>query len=727
MLIGLVALILAPMLALSLSNFLHDRALEREAAVADAARAAGLVARNLGQETSNARIFLELLANTPQLHTDNAEQRLQTLLRFSRVVPHYHNLLLVRADGSIAASVRPLPQGSTMAEDASLAGVRQGQNFAVGVSATNQNTAGAEAMVSYATRVETARPGQTLALVAQLPVGETARNLDNAGLPPGTTMVLASQEGRILYRLPEAPRYSSLLLPEEQRGLIHTNEPGSSGWGTGLDGVERYYVFQKLALCRDQVSFVRVGIPKDAVYASSTAKLWRHLIALGVMVALVLVLSRMWAKRRILEPSNRIMNTVRALDAGDFTARTGLFGHGGELVELGESIDHMAEALMRHKAEQEAARRALFESEERLRAIFNASSDGMLLLVPDGKVLAMNESAAQRRGTTPDRLTGANILDLIPEYVRDGRRARFEEVVQNGKALRFEEDRDGRTYAIRLHPVHNQAGAIAQIASFSRDITERKLAERALTAAKEAAETASQAKSAFLANMSHELRTPLNGLLGMLQLLNEPGTPANHSEYLSWATRSAQHITDLVNDILDYAALGSGETRFEVRPFRLAEVFTALETRLCPQAYDKGLGFTILATDDLLAQPLLGDPTHLHQTLQQLVDNAIKFTERGGVTLSAQVTCQDETTCTLCISVADTGIGIAPEDVNRVFQPFVQAEAPLTKTYAGTGLGLAIARELAAGMGGNLELASKPGAGSTFSLRLSFIPAPQAG
>jgi len=341
-------------------------------------------------------------------------------------------------------------------------------------------------------------------------------------------------------------------------------------------------------------------------------------------------------------------------------------------------------------------------------------------------VLAMNESAAQRRGMTVDELTGQNILDMIPDSVRHGRKARFEELVHTGQPLRFEEERGGRTYAIRLHPVRNSAGAIVQIASFSRDITERKLSERALLAAKEAAEAASQAKSAFLTNMSHELRTPLNGLMGMLQLMGDTTDPVEQKDFLSWATQSAQHITVLVNDILDYAALGSGATRYELKPFCLAEVLPRLEEEFAPQAQLKGLGFALRMEPELERLCLLGDAAHLTQVLRHLLDNAVKFILSGQVGVNARVSCQDESTCTLRIEVEDTGVGIAPEFMPRLFKPFVQAEAPLTKSFAGTGLGLAIARELATGMGGSLEVKSSPGAGSCFTLCISFQPAKQA-
>lgn len=725
MLVALVAVTLLPLLALSLYGHMRDRAQEREAAVANAASAASLVARALGQETSNARIFLELLAANPLVTGCQPANCQPVLAEFSRVAVHYQNLILAWPDGSVVAAARPLPTNTSLAADQALAGALQGQNFAVGVSAQGAADGAPGSVISFAAPILDKGGSVRVVLVAHLTVSQAAGVFDEAALPLGTTLVLAGQSGRVLYRLPEEPRYIGANLPGEQAEMVKAGLEELNGWATGLDGVERYYVMKRLDICPDEICYVRVGIPKAAVYAASGAKLTRHLLGLVAVVALILLLARLWAKLRILEPTARLMETVRALHAGDYRARCGLSDQHGEIGELGRSLDHMAEALMRHKDEQEAARRALFESEERMRAVFNASSDGVLLLVPDGQVLAMNESAAQRRGKTADELTGQNILDIIPSYVRNGRKARFEEVVHTGQPLRFEEERDGRTYAIRLHPVRNAAGEIVQIASFSRDITERKLSERALLAAKEAAEAASQAKSAFLANMSHELRTPLNGLMGMLQLMGDTTDPAEQQDFLSWATQSAQHITALVNDILDYAALGTGETRYELKPFRLVEVLPRLEEEYAPQAQLKGLGFTLNLEPELERLCLLGDPAHLSKLLRHLLDNAVKFTLNGQVGVNARVSCQDESTCTLRIEVEDTGIGIAPEFMPRLFKPFVQAEAPLTKSFAGTGLGLAIAKELAAGMGGTLEAKSTLGAGSSFTLCLSFQPAKQ--
>ena len=185
----------------------------------------------------------------------------------------------------------------------------------------------------------------TLLLAAQLPLSDVAGIFEGAGLPEGTTLVVAEKDGRILYRLPELPGHAVARLPADQEAGLRGDSPESYGWAVGLDGVERYYVIKRLDICPGEACFVRVGIPRDAVYATSGGKLTRHLLTLALIVGLTLLLARVWARRNILAPAARIMETVRLLHAGDYTARTGLAEAeaAGELDELAGSVDHMAQ------------------------------------------------------------------------------------------------------------------------------------------------------------------------------------------------------------------------------------------------------------------------------------------------------------------------------------------------------------------------------------------------
>ncbi len=236
--------------------------------------------------------------------------------------------------------------------------------------------------------------------------------------------------------------------------------------------------------------------------------------------------------------------------------------------------------------------------------------------------------------------------------------------------------------------------------------------ERSNVMAVEAA-SASVAKSAFLANMSHEIRTPMNGILGMAQLLQDTNPTQEQNDYIETISSSSQVLLTLINDILDLSKIEAGKVELEFIDFNLEHVLTDVKNLLLSKTEEKGLGLDLVIQKDL---PLFfkGDPTRLRQILLNLAGNAVKFTEKGSVTLCAKIYKKQHSQILVRFSVEDTGIGISKQKQKNLFQPFSQTDISTTRKYGGTGLGLNISKQLVEMMGGNIGVDSKEDQGSTF-------------
>ncbi len=244
-------------------------------------------------------------------------------------------------------------------------------------------------------------------------------------------------------------------------------------------------------------------------------------------------------------------------------------------------------------------------------------------------------------------------------------------------------------------------------------------------AARVAAEQANRAKNEFLANISHELRTPMNAIIGMTDLaLKEPLTPILR-EYLSTVQSSSHVLLELLNEILDLAKMEAGKFTLQSVAFDLRDLIHDLAAAYQFRAADKGLEFVTVVGEDV-PESLLGDPMRLRQILNNLISNALKFTDRGRIAVDVGLVSRDERDVVLRLSVSDTGIGISLEDQQRIFAPFAQADASTTRRHGGIGLGLAIATDLIRAMRGKLDMRSEVGKGSTFSVTLSLRIAVQA-
>ncbi len=366
--------------------------------------------------------------------------------------------------------------------------------------------------------------------------------------------------------------------------------------------------------------------------------------------------------------------------------------------------------------------------------------EGFLLWDSDGRVVSWNERyltlfphmrGTVARGVSLAEMSWAGALGILPDADEAQRLTWIEQREASHRAAGddFEQHLpDGRVVSTT-----ERRTATGGIVSVYRDVTRGRAAADELQLARRTAEAANEAKTRFLATMSHEIRTPLNGVLGMNGLLLETPLDARQRMYAETARKSGESLLNIINDILDMSKLEAGRMSVELAPFSPARLIDEVVALLGPRATDRGISLTV--EHDATAPALLeGDAGRLRQVLFNLIGNAIKFTDQGGVVVHAQHRPLGESRVEWSLRVSDTGIGIAREAIPALFQHFTQADSSTSRRFGGSGLGLAISRELVELMGGRIEVASRLGEGSEFRVvlaltRASTVPAsePAAG
>jgi len=335
------------------------------------------------------------------------------------------------------------------------------------------------------------------------------------------------------------------------------------------------------------------------------------------------------------------------------------------------------------------------------------------------RYLGCNRLFARDAGkSSPAELEGKDDFDMSWRETADLYRNDDRAVMISGVAkLNFEEPQtrtNAATTWLRTSkvPLRDKAGHVFGVLGTYEDITSQKMTEAELIASKAAAETASIAKSAFLANMSHEIRTPLNAIIGMTHLLRRAGLPVEHADRVDKIERAGKHLLELINTVLDLSKIEADKLTLEDAPVDLGALLDSVVSMLGHKAEEKGLR---LHVETVTPQtPLRGDRTRLQQALLNYGGNAIKFTSHGEITLRTTISEETDTSVTLRFEIEDTGIGIPPEVLPKLFSAFEQADNSTTRKYGGTGLGLAITKKIAEAMGGTAGASSSPGHGSTF-------------
>ncbi|MST00174.1 MAG: PAS domain S-box protein [Pedosphaera sp.] len=355
-----------------------------------------------------------------------------------------------------------------------------------------------------------------------------------------------------------------------------------------------------------------------------------------------------------------------------------------------------------------------------LRALMDNVPDRIYFKDTDSKFLLCNKALAERLGLKdPEEAIGKTDCDFHPperarEFHEDEQR-----IILTGRPMvnKIEEQTalDGsRVWAsVTKVPTHNRAGYLTGIIGISRDITALKRAEEELALTRDQALESARLKAQFLATMSHEIRTPMNGIIGMLDLLVSTQLKPEQHDFAETASHSAHALLEILNNILDLSKIEAGRLTLNQIDFDIREVVEDTVELLAPAAHGKEIEVSSFVPTTFPAT-LCGDPHRLRQVLLNLVGNAVKFTETGGVHLCVNGQSDSEGRFELRCEVRDTGIGITPEAQTKIFQAFIQADGSTTRRFGGTGLGLSICQQLVEIMGGQIGLESDPGRGSTF-------------
>ncbi|WP_159518969.1 PAS domain-containing hybrid sensor histidine kinase/response regulator [Sunxiuqinia indica] len=377
-------------------------------------------------------------------------------------------------------------------------------------------------------------------------------------------------------------------------------------------------------------------------------------------------------------------------------------------------------------------------------SLIEANRAPLVVISPKGKITDMNEALVNTTGVSRDELKGTGFLDYFTEPLKAHQVYQEvfakESVTDSPLTLRHANGKltdvlyNGSVYK-------DDQGNVLGAVIVARDVTEQKRAENELTEAivfaelavdiaedaklkaehaTRIAENAVKAKQQFLSNMSHEIRTPMNAIIGFTKVLLKTEMTAKQKEYLAAIKLSGDALIVLINDILDLAKVDAGKMTFEQTPFKIAASVSAMLHLFETKIHEKNLNL-VMEYDQNIPEILVGDSVRLHQIISNLVGNAVKFTNKGKITVDVSLRSEDEKTTTIQFSVTDTGIGIAEEKLEKIFENFQQATSGTSRIYGGTGLGLAIVKQLVESQGGTVTVESTANQGSTFSFTLDFL------
>ncbi|MFA5903111.1 MAG: response regulator [Desulfobacula sp.] len=425
-------------------------------------------------------------------------------------------------------------------------------------------------------------------------------------------------------------------------------------------------------------------------------------------------------------------------------------------LQLYELTEHLEKKVAERTRNLSVVNKQLKESEQRLTSIIDLLPDALFGINLKGEVILWNKAIEEMTGISEENIIGKGnyehalsffgkrrpiLADLVlrpdPEYENQYETIQRQGNILTGDTYNHHIRGNPRFLTGKAAPLYDAEGKAIGALEIIHDIThlkrieeevkkhraflEERVKERTaeLVIAKEQAESATKAKSMFLANMSHEIRTPMNAIFGYTALALRTSLTMEQADYINRIKKSSTILLEIINDILDFSKIEAGKLEIEKKNFHPQDILEDLADIFARQADDKGIEL-IIGADHKVPELLMGDYARIRQILINLTSNAIKFTSAGEVFIHVILLKEDKNLSTLCFHVKDTGIGISRENLNIVFSAFSQVDGNMTRKYGGTGLGLAICKNLADAMGGEIQVKSEPGKGSTFSLIVTF-------